>query len=65
LFINPIIYINKFILIYSSINNILKSRKSTGKIGDFYKILVIIFFIILVLPLNIINIVLSDKKFTI
>jgi len=59
---NSLTYINKFILIYSLINNILKNKKSTGKINDFYRILVITSSIILVLPLGIIDIVLFDKK---
>jgi hypothetical protein len=65
LFINPPTYINKFILVYSLINSILKNKKSTGKIGDFYRIFVIIFFIILVFPLNITDMTLSDRKFII
>jgi len=61
---NSLIYTGRFILIYSSINNILKNRKSIGKINDLYKIPIITSFNILVLFLNITDIVLFDKKFT-
>jgi len=61
-FINPPTYINKFILIYSSINSILKNKKSTGEIGDSYRIPVITASTTLVFSLNITDIALSDRK---
>jgi len=62
---NPLAYTSRFILAYSLISSILKNRKSTGKIGNLYKIPVIISSTILVLPLSIIDIALSNRKLAI